>query len=345
MTDKKTGPDFRSAWQRRFSGAEDVAIPMLADGVPSFMGLPIIQRPEDLDGIDVAIIGVPYDRPATAGRPADQWDGYRDAPDNVRRGSLRFGGFVPELDIEVFEDLKVVDYGNAEIVDGDDAKSIDNVARKVEDAVAAGCKVVTLGGFSPCASYAPAGAFARRTDGPVGVVSLDAHGDCLDSEPGRGRAPSSATWEARMWDDFANIDPTRHVEIGMRGPRNLRQMVETYRAKGAHWYPAATVRRMGIDALCAEALPKAFAGAARTWMHLDMDVLDIGAAPDWGDEPMGLSVSEVVQVVHEAARRGLDGLSFVYVAPRSDAITAIVCYIIVYYLAGLVLGRPAGASD
>lgn len=338
MTDAATGIDFRSAWQRRFSGEEEFTVPMLTDDIPSFMGLPVAKRPEDLAGVDVAIIGVPYDRPATPGRPAGQWDGYRDAPNNVRKGSLRYGGFVPELEIEVFEHLKVADYGNAEIVDGDDARSIENVTRKVEEAVAAGCRVVTIGGFSPCASYAPAGAIARQTDGPVGVVSLDAHGDCLDSEPGRGSAPSAATWEARMWDHFPNIMPARHVEIGMRGPRNLRQMVEAYRSRGAHWYPAATVRRQGIEALCDEALPKVFDGSARAWMHLDMDVLDIGAAPDWGDEPMGLSVWEVVHVVHQSGRRGLDGLSFVYVAPRSEAITGIVCYTIIYYLAGLALG-------
>jgi len=69
-----------------------------------------------------------------------------------------------------------------------------------------------------------------------------------------------------------------------------------------------------------------------------MDVLDIGAVPDWGDEPLGLSVWEVIRVVHESARLGLNALSFVYVAPNSPAISAVVSYIVVYYLAGLVLG-------
>jgi len=111
--------------------------------------------------------------------------------------------------------------------------------------------------------------------------------------------------------------------------------------KGAHFYPAARVREVGIDPLCREALPHAFAGTERTWLHLDMDVLDIGAVPDWGDEPLGLSVWEVVKVVHESAKAGLDALSFVYIAPRSDAISAVVSYIAVYYLAGLVLGGRA----
>ena len=313
-------------------------IPLLRDGVPSFLGLPVARERRDLDGVDAAIIGIPYDRPPTAGRPANQWSGFRDAPIHARKGSLRYRGYVPELDIEVFDHLKVVDYGDAEIVDGDIRQSIDNVARKVQDVIGAGARPITIGGFSPCASYAAVKGVAATTTGKVGVVSLDAHGDCLDVEPGGGREPSSATWQARMWDDFSNVDPTRHVEIGMRGPRNLREMVERYRKNGSHWYPSAKVRQMGIEAICAEAVPHAFDGTARTWLHLDMDVLDIGAVPDWGDEPLGLSVWEVIRVVHESARLGLNCLSFVYVAPNSPAVSAVVSYIAVYYLAGLVLG-------
>jgi agmatinase len=319
----------------QMSGTE---VPTLREDVPSFLGVPVARSRAELAGADVAVIGVPYDRPPTAGRPADQWSGYRDAPISVRKGSLRFRGYLPEYDLDVFEHLRVVDYGDAEIVD-DVSRSIDNVARKVRDAVEAGCRPITIGGFSPCASYAAVKGISASTKGTIGVISLDAHGDCLDAEPGGGREPGSATWEARMWEDCKNVAPTHHVEIGMRGPRNLRQMVETYRSKGAQWYPAAEVRKQGIQAICDTALPYAFNGSERTWLHLDMDVLDIGAVPDWGDEPLGLSAWEVTKVVHDAGRRGLTALSFVYVAPRSPAIAALVSYIAVYFMGGLVLGR------
>lgn len=145
-----------------------------------------------------------------------------------------------------------------------------------------------------------------------------------------------------MWDHCPNVDPSRHVEIGMRGPRNTREQAEAYRKRGGRLYPSATVRQIGIDALCLDALPHPFEGTERTWLHLDMDVLDIGEIPDWGDEPLGLSSWEVVKVVHEAGKRGLDGLSFVYVAPRSSGAAAVVCYVIVYLMAGWVLGGRIG---
>jgi agmatinase len=327
----------------KFSQIRGTEIPVLREGVPSFLGAPIARTRADLAGADAAIIGVPYDRPATAGRPAGQWDGYREAPASVRRQSLRYAGYLVEHDLDVFEHLRLVDYGDAEIVD-DVRQSSENVSRKVQEVVEAGVRPITIGGFSPPSSYAVAKGIAAATRGRVGVISLDAHGDCNDSEygPSGSREPGSATWEARMWDHCPNIDPTRHVEIGMRGPRNTREQAEGYRKRGARLYPAAVVEQMGIDALCLEALPHPFAGTERTWLHLDMDVLDIGAIPDWGDEPLGLSTRDVVKIVHEAGKRGLDGLSFVYVAPRSSGAAAVVCYVVVYLMAGWILGGRAG---
>jgi agmatinase len=327
------------AFVSKFSQLSGTEIPVLRAGVPSFLGVPIAGSPRGLAGADAAIIGIPYDRPATAGRPPDQWSGYRRAPDDVRRFSLRYAGYIPELDLDAFEHVRLVDYGDAEIVD-DVRRSTENVARKVREVVEAGCRPITLGGFSPCASYAVAKGLAEATAGRLGVISLDAHGDCDDSEfgPHGSREPGSATWEARMWEHFPNVDPARHVEIGMRGPRNDRRLVQTYRAKGARLVTAAAVRGRGVEAVCREDLPGPFAGTARTWLHLDMDVLDFGAIPAWGDEPLGLSTWEVVRLVHEAGRAGVDGLSFVYIAPNSHWAAAVVCYIVVYLLAGWVLG-------
>jgi agmatinase len=323
------------SWTSLRRGTE---VPLVRAGVPSFLGVPVARTARDLAGADAAIIGVPWDRPPTAGRPGDQWAGFREAPTAVRRGSLRYAGYVPELDLDVFEHLRLVDYGDAEIIDTDLPRSVDNVARKVHEVLDAGARPITLGGFSPCATYGVIKGVAAATAGRVGVLSLDAHGDCLNVEPGAGREPGSATWEARMWDDFANVDPAHHAEIGMRGPRNLREMVETYRRKGSYWCPAARVRQAGIEAVLGEAIPRVFQGTARTWFHLDMDVLDFGAVPDWGDEPLGLSAWDVTRTVHEAGKGGLDCFSFVYVAPRSHAISALVSYLAVYLMAGWILG-------
>ncbi|MCC7428490.1 MAG: arginase family protein [Alphaproteobacteria bacterium] len=330
-------------WTALIHAVAGTQTPLLDADTPSYSGLPVARSPAELRGADVAIIGVPFDRPATVGR-LQSWEGYRRAPQVMRQNSMRFGGYVPEYDLDVFSRLRIVDYGDAAITE-DVAASTEAVAAKVREATLAGCRVLTIGGFSPCSSYAAIKGLASATPGGqrIGTLSLDAHGDCLDREfgPTGSRAPGAATWEARMWDDLPAVDPTRHSEIGMRGPRNVAEMVAKYRTIGARLYTAAEVRARGIAPIAAEAVERAFTGTARTWLHFDMDVLDIGAVPDWGDEPLGLSAADCIHVVHEAGLRGLSALSFVYIPPI-PAGCSIASYAIVYWLAGLVRGGHAG---
>jgi arginase family enzyme len=327
-----------SGFSSKFSRLYGFEVPALRPEVPTLFGVPLARTRAELAGADAAVIGVPYDRVATAGRAADSWAGYRRAPEATRQSSLRFRGYLPELDLDVFDCLRLVDYGDAEI--GEDmGANIEAVAAKVRDCVEQGVRPITVGGFSPCASYAAVKGIAAATRGRVGCVSLDAHGDCLDREygPQGDPAPGSATWQARMWDDFPSVDPRLHVEIGMRGPRNAREQAHRYREFGATLVPAMTALDRGIADVCARDVPRAFAGAERVWMHLDMDVHDIGAIGDWGDEPCGLSTREVCRLTHQVGLLGGFGLSFVYVAPQSQA-AAVACYNLVYFLAGLVLG-------
>jgi arginase family enzyme len=327
------------------SAAAGAEVPRIGDA-PSFLGVPVALTADALRDADVAIVGIPSGAQASPGRPPGQWATYGRGPADARRFSLRYGGYLPDLDLDVLEQVRVVDYGDATIVPGDVGASLASVDRKVRDVLDAGCRLVTLGGCVPYASYGVVTALARATTaGRVGVISLDAHGDCLDSirgMPNQGEL-GAGTWQRRMWEDAPAIDPTLHVEIGMRGPRNIREMVETYRAKRARLYPAATVRRLGMAAVCAEAFGPVFAGAARTWLSLDMDVLDFGAIPGWADEPLGVSARDVICAVHEAGKAGLDALSFQFIAPDSPAASAVVAYIVVYLIAGWLVGGALAA--
>lgn len=331
------------SWRSLLAGTE---IPLVRDGVPSFLGVPVARMAGDLRGADVALVGIPSGAQASPGRRPDHWSDYGRAPADARRFSLRYGGYLPELDLDVFEHAKLVDYGDAEIVPDDVPQSLRDVDRKVRDALDAGCRVITLGGCVPHANYGVVTALARATSGPVGVLSLDAHGDCVDSVWGwRGtRELGAGTWQARMWEDCPNIDPTRHAEMGMRGPRNVREMVAHYRRRRAHFYPMADVLRRGMPAVIAEALPHVFTGSARTWFSFDMDVLDIGVLPGWGDEPIGISGWDLIHAVHAAGKAGIDVFSFQFVAPESPWAAALVSYAVVYLLAGWILGGHIGSG-
>ncbi len=50
------------------------------------------------------------------GRTGANYEGTLLTPSQFRVNSLKYGGCIPELDFDVFEHLKIVDYGDAEIV-------------------------------------------------------------------------------------------------------------------------------------------------------------------------------------------------------------------------------------
>ena len=91
-------------------------LPMIDDETPTFMGVPLARTAEALAGADVAIIGAPYvagARGKYAGVDKAEWLA---APMRVRQQSARYpSGYIQELDIDIFEKLKVVDMGDADI--------------------------------------------------------------------------------------------------------------------------------------------------------------------------------------------------------------------------------------
>ena len=123
----------------------ETPVPMLDASTPSFMGVPVARAKEELADADIAIIGVPYDTPPSAGRDPNSWAGFRTAPRVVRINSMKYAGYLPEFDLDVLEHLKVVDYGDALITE-DVKESTANVISE---------------GRRGCGSWGPAD-YARR---------------------------------------------------------------------------------------------------------------------------------------------------------------------------------------
>ena len=90
--------------------------PLVAPETPSFMARDIARGPEDLEGADVVVIGAPYvaaSRGLYAGVPMEDWI---EAPKRVRQQSARYpSGYIQDFDLDVFEHLRMVDYGDADI--------------------------------------------------------------------------------------------------------------------------------------------------------------------------------------------------------------------------------------
>jgi len=80
---------------------------------PRYTGLRTFARcphGRDLDGVDVAVVGVPFDT-TTSFRP-----GARFGPEAIRSASVLLRDYHPALDVAVFSTLSIVDWGDAPIV-------------------------------------------------------------------------------------------------------------------------------------------------------------------------------------------------------------------------------------
>jgi len=345
-----TWEEIRSSW--RLKGRD---IPMLLPDMPSFMSLPVAREKAGLKGVDAVIIGAPYVANAGgvyAGVPAREW---LLAPKRVRQQSARYpSGYVQDLDIDVFEHLKVVDYGDAKIPrDSILNPTADNILRaqaavedKVNDALDAGAIPIVIGQNSPCGSYAIAKPIAERTKGNVGMISLDTHWDSvpLDRLTQDPRIAGSSSWKAKTYEFHKNFKVENLVEIGERGMLEKRSIVDGYRKRGIHFYPMWRIRtELGIEGLCKE-LRHAYKGTKAVYVHYDMDVLG-GAGPAPGDilgelaEPIGMTDFEVIRIALETGKRGFTGASFICIPPGSAVVYRTIVYVIMFMLAGLAMKK------
>ncbi len=346
-------PDWKTFLATSFAGRNE--FPLIAPETPSFMSQPVAETVADLQGADVVIIGAPYvaaEDGKYAGVPMEDWI---EAPKRVRQQSARYpGGYIQDFDMELFDQIRMVDYGDAdippEVMHNQTPELILQAQAAVEakcnDAIRAGAVPVVIGQNSPCGSFAIAKAVSENTQGDVGCVSLDTHWDAqpLDYLTGDPRIAGAASWKHKMYEFLPNMHPRHLVEIGERGMLENREIVRRYLRDGARFISSWELRSgLGIEGCVAE-LDRAWDGTDGVYAHFDMDVIG-GAGPAPGDilgelvEPIAMTDYEVIRIAHEIGRRGVSGFSFICIPPGSAAVYRVIVYIIVYLAAGLALRK------
>src|SRR5215218_8313916 len=132
-------------------------------GPRTFMRLPYVR---DLEGVDVAIVGVPTDG-AVAFR-----SGARLGPEGIRSASVMLRNYNPILRVDVVERLSLVDYGDVPTVPGSTADSLERSRAALEEVARAGVTTLCLGGDHTIL-LAELRALAA-VHGSLGLVQLDA---------------------------------------------------------------------------------------------------------------------------------------------------------------------------
>lgn len=297
-------------------------------GVRTFMRMPHVR---DLEGVDVAVIGIPTDD-AVSFR-----SGARFGPEAIRSASVSVRPYNPLLRVNVSERLSIVDWGDAPTVPGYTVESLERTRAAVEDVARNGVVTLCLGG-DHTVLLAELRALSA-VHGPLALVQFDAHHDLWDEYFGQKVFHGSVVRRAV---EEGLIDPARSLQAGLRG--------SLYGPDDAE-LPAS----FGIDALSYEELaalgPAGFAtrvrervGGRPCFVSFDIDFVDPAFAPGTGTPEVGGPTSrEALTYLRTLAGLDLRGFDCVEVSPPYDpaGVTALVAANACFELLSLLALRRA----
>jgi agmatinase len=264
----------------------------------------------DLAGVDVAVVGAPFDSGGAIRVGARFGPGaIREQSKLYLRRHHRVRGFSP------FDRLRVVDYGDAEVIPELIERSFAMIAETVAPIHAAGAVPLALGGDHAVTLPLLRAAAARH--GPLALVHFDSHQDVVDSYYGGEVRYNNGTVFRRAVEEGL-VDPAASIQLGMNGtvfpgmrPRDSEEL-------GFRVVPVEELAAMSPGAV--GAMIRERVAGRPAYVSFDIDVVDASAAPGTGaPEVGGLMPREVIAIVR--ALHGLDirGLDLVEVNPLFDA--------------------------
>ena len=263
-------------------------------GVATFMRRPLREDPATWDGIDIGIVGVPFDGGVT------NRTGARHGPRHLRDQSTLMGMVNHQTGVRPHDLAKVADLGDV-LIEGvyrlDEA--IADIERHYDRIAAAGIVPLTAGGDHSI-TLPIMRALARAHGQPLGLVHFDAHCDTGPELFGH-KHHHGGPFKVAVEDGA--LDPKRTIQIGIRGP--AEPLWGFSYESGMTVIHIEDLYAMGIPAVVEKA--HEVAGSGPTYVSFDVDGLDPVFAPGTGTpEVGGFTNYEAQQML-----RGLRGLDIV----------------------------------
>lgn len=275
-------------------------------GITSFMRAPVSRN---LTGVDVAIVGVPYDG-GTSFR-----SGTRFGPRKIREMSVILWGYHNPFQVAPLKRLNVVDYGDVDVIPPSIDHTMTNITEAVKGIVSAGAKAISLGGDHSITL--PLLRAHHSQHGPLAVVHFDSHPDTWDSEFG-GRKYSHGTPFRRALEEKL-IDSTAYVQIGIRGPTSEAEDWQNARDLGARVITIDEALEMGVPAVLRTVREIVGRSGGPVYVSLDIDSLDPAYAPGTGTpEVGGFTSHQMLQMLRGLRGLNLVGFDLVEVNPSFD---------------------------
>ena len=276
-------------------------------GIYSFLGLPATT--EISEDTDCVIYGMPMDI-GTTNRA-----GTRFGPRTIRRyGSCK--PYHEELDIDIFEDFKAIDYGDMKMSEGYIIDDMTTVINTVSGILDKGVKTIGIGGDHTLAY--PELVAMKRKYGKVALIHFDSHTDTWEWPADNDTTLINHATPFRLAMERECLAEGHLVQVGMRGGLMSDKDHEYALTHGFRIITGNEVHDMGISK-CAEEI-RSTVGDLPVFVTFDIDFLDPAYAPGTGTPVCGgFTTAEALTLLRKALP-GLNivGMDIVEVAPEYD---------------------------
>ncbi len=272
-------------------------------GIATFMRLPHVTDPT---GLDVALIGVPWDG-GTTNRP-----GARHGPREIRSQSTLIRRINPESKIAPYKLVRAADLGDVSVNPIEVPDTMGRIERFYAKVHAAGAVPLSAGG-DHLMTFPIFRAIAKER--PVGMVHFDSHSDTGDRYFGENRYNHGTPFRRAIEEGL--LDPKRTIQIGIRGSLYLEEDMAWAEQQGIRIVRIEEYFRLGPERVIEEA--RRIVGDGPTYISFDVDGLDPVYAPGTGTpEVGGYTTYEAQRMIRDLRGLNLVGGDVVEVSPPLD---------------------------
>jgi guanidinopropionase len=273
--------------------------------VASFMRCPQINS---FDAADIGIIGIPYDGGLTF------QTGARFGPREVRNQSCMMRAINVSTHVEPYELARVGDLGDILLPDiFNHDQAIADICSYYQKLAHSNIIPLSVGG-DHSVSYPILKGLQQRFKQPIALVHIDAHTDTWGPFNG-SKYHHGAPF--RLACDEGLIDPTKTLQIGIRGGQNIWDGLNYSRDQGMHVITIEDFEDMGWRGVSQKV--REVVGDSPVYLTFDIDGLDPAYAPGTGTpESGGITMREAQRLLRELRGMNFVGADLVEIAPQID---------------------------
>jgi guanidinopropionase len=261
----------------------------------------------NLNSLDIALVGVPYDGAVEARA------GARQGPRQIRDMSSMMRAIHHATRINPYKLCRIADVGDVHFKQiFDVVASHADITRFYKRLHKSGIVPLSAGGDH---SITLPIMRAIAVDHPVGLVHIDAHTDCCDEE--MNFKYSHGTPFRRAVEEGL-LEPKRTIQIGIRGAANSDECWEFGPKHGIRIVYIEEFNKLGVEKVITEV--RRVVGEGPTYVSFDIDSIDPSYAPGTGTPEIGgLTTIEAQGLIRGLRGLNLVGADVVEVSPPFDS--------------------------